>query len=224
MGDSAETVSRGKILLVDNDPAPGSFAATQAHALSADALLEKPIRSQQLTTVATSLISHRRPIEEVDQGDNSTALGADSWRLRRADRRAHRPGLRPVGSPLVAALTLTVVIPAHNEEACLAETLEALLKQSVPPERIVVFDDGSTDNTAQIARGYPVELIQNPVASGTKSRALNNVLPSCDTDLVMNVDADTMLGPDFIAKIKAPFTDPNVAVAAGNVQVWNPRA
>ncbi len=205
MGDSAETDRRGKILLVNDDPAAGSFAA---YVLGERCGFD---------------VAQVTDPEEVDQGDNSTAPGTDSWSLRRANRRAHRKNLRPVGSPLVAPLTLTVVIPAHNEEACLAETLEALLKQSVPPERIVVFDDGSTDNTAQIARGYPVELIQNPVASGTKSRALNNVLPSCATDLVMNVDADTILGPDFIAKIKAPFTDPNVAVAAGNVQVWNPK-
>ncbi|HUK68516.1 MAG TPA: glycosyltransferase family 2 protein [Streptosporangiaceae bacterium] len=127
-----------------------------------------------------------------------------------------------MGSPLVEALTLTVVIPAHNEETCLEATLEALLKQTVPPERIVVFDDGSTDATAAIARCYPVELVQNPVASGTKSRALNHVLPTCDTDVVMNLDADTMLAPNFVERIKAPFADPKVAVAAGMVQVWNP--
>ena len=88
-----------------------------------------------------------------------------------------------------------------------------------------MFNDGSTDRTADIIRSYPgVELEHNGgKPSGTKSRALNHILKMCTTDIVMNVDADTILAPDFIARIKEPFTDPKVAVVAGNVQVWNPQ-
>jgi N-acetylglucosaminyltransferase len=123
----------------------------------------------------------------------------------------------------VAALTLTIIVPAHNEEAGLPATLEALLKQTMPPDRVVVVDDGSSDGTAEIAAGYPVEVVCRNTSSGSKSRALNHVLGRCDTDIVMNVDADTIIGPDFVKRIKEPFTDPGVAVAAGMVQVWNPR-
>jgi N-acetylglucosaminyltransferase len=123
----------------------------------------------------------------------------------------------------VAALTLTVIVPAHNEEAGLPETLSALLKQTMPPDRIIVVDDGSNDGTAEVARGYPVEVMRRGQSSGSKSLALNHALAGCDTDIVMNVDGDTIVGPDFVERIKVPFLDPEVAVAAGIVQVWNPR-
>ena len=123
----------------------------------------------------------------------------------------------------VAALTLTVVIPAHNEAAGLPETLDALMKQTVAPERIIVVDDGSTDDTSEVASMYPVEVVRNERALGTKSRVVNYVLPEVDTDLVMNVDGDTILCADFIERIKAPFADPKVAVAGPIVQVWNPK-
>jgi cellulose synthase/poly-beta-1,6-N-acetylglucosamine synthase-like glycosyltransferase len=123
----------------------------------------------------------------------------------------------------VAALTITVVIPAHNEAAGLPETLDALMKQTVTPERIIVVDDGSTDGTSEVASMYPVEVVRNEHALGTKSRVVNYVLPEVDTDLVMNVDGDTILCHDFIERIKAPFADPKVAVAGPIVQVWNPK-
>ncbi len=123
----------------------------------------------------------------------------------------------------MAALTLTAVVPAYNEEAGLPATLDALLKQTMPPDRVIVIDDGSSDGTAEVAADYPVEVICRGQSSGSKALALNYVLGRCDTDIVMNVDADTIIGPEFVERIKEPFTDPGVAVAAGMVQVWNPR-
>ena len=126
-------------------------------------------------------------------------------------------------SPDVATLTLTVVIPAHNEERDLGETLDALMRQTVAPERIIVVDDGSTDGTSKVAMDYPVEIVRNEVASGTKARVVNYVMPEIYTDLIMNIDADTVISDEYIERIKAPFADPKVAVAAGIVLTRNPR-
>jgi N-acetylglucosaminyltransferase len=156
-------------------------------------------------------------------GEDDSSAGSDDRSLRAARRRAGRKRVRPVASPDVATLTLTVVVPARNEAAGLPETLDALMKQTVAPERIIVVDDGSTDGTLEVAAGYPVEIVRKDVACGTKSRVVNYVLPEIDTDLVMNVDGDTILCNDFIERIKVPFVDPKVAVAAGIVQVWNPK-
>jgi cellulose synthase/poly-beta-1,6-N-acetylglucosamine synthase-like glycosyltransferase len=93
----------------------------------------------------------------------------------------------------------------------------------VSAEKIIVLDDGSTDRTSEVASAYPVEVVRNPVGSGSKARAQNYALPHCDTELVLTVDADTILADDFIAQIKKPFADPEVVVAAGNVQVHNPQ-
>src|ERR1039458_9424342 len=160
--------------------------------------------------------------EEVTD-DAGIASGDNDPGLRRARGRAARTRRSPVDAPDVAALTLTAIVPAHNEREGLPETLSALLKQTMPPDRIIVVDDGSSDGTSEVASSYPVEVMRREQSSGSKSLALNHALPDCDTDIILNVDGDTVIGPDFVERIKAPFLDPAVAVAAGIVQVWTPR-
>ncbi|MFB4265599.1 glycosyltransferase [Nonomuraea sp. GTA35] len=115
-------------------------------------------------------------------------------------------------------LTVTVIIPAHNEEAGLPATLRSVKSQSVPPEKIIVVDDGSTDHTGDVAASYGVTVLRPPRNLGSKAKAQNHALPHCDTDLVLAVDADTVLAPDYIEHLKPAFDDPAVQVAAGNVQ------
>ncbi len=115
-------------------------------------------------------------------------------------------------------MTLTVIVPAHNEEHGLPATLEALLRQTTPPEEIIVVDDGSADRTGEVAAAYGATVLTPPSNLGSKAKAQNHALPHCTTDLVLAVDADTVLAPDYIEKIKPAFDDPAVVVAAGNVQ------
>jgi cellulose synthase/poly-beta-1,6-N-acetylglucosamine synthase-like glycosyltransferase len=114
--------------------------------------------------------------------------------------------------------TLTVIVPAHNEEEGLPATLESVLVQTVRADEIIVVDDGSTDRTGEVARRYGVTVLRPPRNLGSKAKAQNHALPHCTTDLVLAVDADTVLAPDYIEKIKPVFADPDVVVAAGNVQ------
>ena len=150
-------------------------------------------------------------------------VGSDDRALHAARRRASRTRVRPVVPPDVAALTLTVVIPAHNEERDLGETLDALMRQTAAPERIIVVDDGSTDRTSEVAAQFPVEIVRNEKPLGNKARVVNYVAPEIDTDLIINLDADTILCDDYIERIKVPFADPDMAVAAGIVLTWNPK-
>lgn len=114
--------------------------------------------------------------------------------------------------------TLSVIVPAHNEQEGLPATLESLLRQTEPPEEIIVVDDGSMDRTREVAEAYGVTVLTTPVNLGSKARAQNYALPHCHTDLVLAVDADTVLAADYVEKVKPVFDDPSVAVAAGNVQ------
>ena len=54
---------------------------------------------------------------------------------------------------------VTVIVPAYNEADCIADTVNSLLTQSLAPQEIIVVDDGSTDNTAEIARSLGVTVI-----------------------------------------------------------------
>jgi N-acetylglucosaminyltransferase len=124
---------------------------------------------------------------------------------------------------VAAARTLTVIVPAYNEAAGLPETLTSVMRQTVAADRVLVVDDGSSDGTAEVALAHGAEVLRRDRSSGSKSAALNYGLLECDTDLVMNVDGDTVIADDYVERVKAAFADPAVAVAAGSVGVWNPK-
>ncbi|WP_326686061.1 MULTISPECIES: glycosyltransferase family 2 protein [unclassified Streptomyces] len=113
---------------------------------------------------------------------------------------------------------MTVIVPAHNEEAGLPATLESIRAQTVPPGQVIVVDDASQDGTGEVARAYGVEVLRPPANLGSKAKAQNYALPHCRGDLVLAVDADTVLAPDYIEQLLPAFDDPSVVVAAGNVQ------
>jgi biofilm PGA synthesis N-glycosyltransferase PgaC len=112
---------------------------------------------------------------------------------------------------------LTVIVPAYNEAATVAETVRSLQEQSLRPSEIVVVDDCSTDETAEIARAAGATVIQPPANTGSKAGAQSFALRAVETDLVMAVDADTTLAPDAIETLLEAFDDPEVAAACGFV-------
>ncbi|WP_244943194.1 glycosyltransferase family 2 protein [Streptomyces inhibens] len=119
--------------------------------------------------------------------------------------------------------TITVIVPAHNEEEGLPATLESLACQTVRPDRILVVDDASTDRTGEVAASHGVTVLRPPRNLGSKAKAQNHALPHCTTDLVLAVDADTVLAPDYIETVVPVFDDPSVAVAAGTVRTRHTR-
>ncbi|WP_419997780.1 glycosyltransferase family 2 protein [Streptomyces boninensis] len=121
--------------------------------------------------------------------------------------------------------TVTVIIPAHNEEEGLPATLDSVLSQTIRPDEVIVIDDASTDRTGEVARSYGarVRVLRPPANLGSKAKAQNHALPHCTTDLILAVDADTVLAPDYIERVAPAFDDPGVTVAAGNVQTRHTR-
>jgi biofilm PGA synthesis N-glycosyltransferase PgaC len=113
--------------------------------------------------------------------------------------------------------SLTVIIPAYNEEATIAETVASLLQQTRRPDRVLVVDDGSTDGTAAAAREAGAEVLTPPRNTGSKAGAQSFALQFVDTDLTLAIDADTILAPDAIEKLLVAMQDPAVAAASGVV-------
>lgn len=110
---------------------------------------------------------------------------------------------------------ITVIIPAHNEEAGLPLTLRSLREQTVSPAEVIVVADNCTDETARIAQEAGVKVIEG--VGGSKARAQNLALPHVTTSLVLPLDADTMLSPDYLELLEPVFSDQRVTVAAGCV-------
>jgi hypothetical protein len=137
-------------------------------------------------------------------------------------------------APVVPAerLSLTVIIAAYNEAEVLASTLDALARQSSPPDEILIADDGSTDGTAALLGGQyrlfaaPGEISDFArkipglrwlrLAHAGKAAALNQALAHVSTDVFVTVDADTKLAPDALAAMRNAFSAmPGLVAATG---------
>jgi glycosyltransferase involved in cell wall biosynthesis len=125
-----------------------------------------------------------------------------------------------------------VIVAAHNEAGVLAPTLAALLRQTDRPEAILLADDGSTDETAAALSAYGLSeptygtaaestavrgLTWLRLPHGGKATALNAAIQLLRTDLVLTVDADTMLEPGAIAALRAAFAGDDALVAVTGV-------
>lgn len=112
---------------------------------------------------------------------------------------------------------LTVIIPAYNEAKTIQDTVISIQNQTVQPKEILVVDDCSSDNTADIARALGVRVIQAPYNTGSKAGAQTYALPFVDTFYTCALDADTTLAQDAIEKLLPAFQESHIAAACGTV-------
>jgi GT2 family glycosyltransferase len=138
-------------------------------------------------------------------------------RRARERRAADRSWGRRVTEPV------SVVVPAFNEKESVAAAVRSLARGDHPGGiEVVVVDDGSTDDTADIVRRLAlpnVRLIRQP--NGGKPSALNAGVAVARHDLIVMVDADTVLEAGSVRRLVQPFADPTVGAVAGNVKVGN---
>ena len=135
-------------------------------------------------------------------------------------------GLKPkiASEPLKYDYTISVVIPAYNEEKSIARTIYSVISQTAKIEEIIVIDDCSTDRTAkvvkkagEIAKKNKVTVVKTPKNMGTKARAQNYVLPLIKTELFVTIDADTILHPEAIQRTLPYFNDERTGSVCGFV-------
>jgi biofilm PGA synthesis N-glycosyltransferase PgaC len=112
---------------------------------------------------------------------------------------------------------VTVLIPAFNEEKTIAQTILSIKAQTYPVEEIIVVDDGSTDKTGEIAKSLGARVVRTPKNTGTKAKAQNFGLQFVQTEVVITVDADTVLKEDAIEKILPALSDGETFSACGFV-------
>ena len=115
------------------------------------------------------------------------------------------------------ATGVTVLVPAYNEAASIADTVRSLQDQTHPVVEIIVIDDHSSDGTGDIARASGATVVRPPRNTGSKAGAQNFALSRVRTEFTMAIDADTILAPDAIEKILPAMGDPSVAAACGLV-------
>ena len=120
--------------------------------------------------------------------------------------------------------TVSVLIPAHNEESVIVQTVNSVLASDFAQLHVIVIDYGSTDNTGTLldenfGRDPRVHIIHQ--INGGKPSALSAGIAEADSEIVVTIDADTEIEPDAISKLVRHFSDPQVGAVAGNVKVGN---
>src|ERR1043165_7081628 len=95
---------------------------------------------------------------------------------------------------------ISILIPAYNAAPWIADTIKSALNQTYPRKEVVVVDDGSIDQTLQVARQFASKTVsivtqENQGASAARNKALE----LCQGDYIQWLDADDLLAPDKIA-------------------------
>ena len=126
------------------------------------------------------------------------------------------------GEPDPSDSSLSVLVPAYNEERCLGRCLDSLTAASYPGgKEILVVDDGSTDGTHETALAHATEevtVLRKP--NGGKDSALNYGLEWATGDAVVTVDADSVVAEDALVRIVTDLeADPEVGAVGGTVRL-----
>ncbi len=94
---------------------------------------------------------------------------------------------------------VSILIPAYNAEPWIAATLDCALTQSWPNKEIIVVDDGSTDATAEVARGYESKGVRVLRQKNSGAAAARNLaLANAGGDYIQYLDADDLMSPEKI--------------------------
>ncbi|WP_221412594.1 glycosyltransferase family 2 protein, partial [Fulvivirga lutimaris] len=116
---------------------------------------------------------------------------------------------------------LTLVIPCYNEEDYIEEKIKNCLQLDYPTNKLTILfvTDGSDDNTNEIIKKHSeVELSYSPERRG-KNAAVNRVIKTIKTPIVVFCDANTMLNKAALYNIARHYQDPKVGGVAGEKRV-----
>ena len=107
--------------------------------------------------------------------------------------------------------SVSIIVPAFNAAKHIGSSLESISRQTIPPEQILVVDDGSTDSTVKIVADWRdqsrqhVEIIRK--ANGGAASARNAGFASATGELVAFLDADDLMYPNHLEALAAPFAN-----------------
>ncbi len=138
------------------------------------------------------------------QSDMVDRLTMDQGVYMESDRTAFQPDV-------------TVAVCVRNGASTISSCLESLLSLEYPLEKlkIIVVDNGSTDNTAEIIHKFPIKIIHEPIAG--RGNARNAAIRACQTEFLAFTDADCRAASDWLKQLMGEFQDPMVGAVGGDI-------
>ncbi|MCD6529762.1 glycosyltransferase [Candidatus Bathyarchaeota archaeon] len=116
---------------------------------------------------------------------------------------------------------ISVIVPAYNEEKTIEKCLQSLTRLDYPNYEVIVVDDGSTDGTLKEVEKFRSNRVKvfHQENMG-KANALNRGIRESEGEIIVTVDADTILSEDSLKHLCIRFVEkPKVGAVAGNVKV-----
>jgi glycosyltransferase involved in cell wall biosynthesis len=114
--------------------------------------------------------------------------------------------------------TVSVVVAAYNEEAHIPRLIASLRGQSLPPNEVIVIDDGSTDSTAPIAESGGASVIQTEHRGPAHAR--NVGARAASGDILVFLDGDMAAAPEFVDRVTAPIRGKPQAVGTFSKEIY----
>jgi cellulose synthase/poly-beta-1,6-N-acetylglucosamine synthase-like glycosyltransferase len=123
---------------------------------------------------------------------------------------------------------VSVIVPAHNEGSTIDFAINSLIDLDYPNKEIIVVDDDSKDDTYVKARPYAsrglIKLFRKTEPSSSKARAVNYGVQFASGDIIVIIDADTIITRDCLLRLIKPFEMDDVVGIAGNVRIYNDKS
>ena len=121
-------------------------------------------------------------------------------------------------------LLVSIIISAYNEENVICKTVDSILNSTYENYEIIIVNDGSTDNTSEVIKerykdNEYVTLIDK-INSG-KSNSINLGIQQANGEIIILIDADTIMDNCAVANLVRHFKDKEVAAVSGNILVGN---
>jgi len=127
--------------------------------------------------------------------------------------------------PVESLPKVSIVVPAHNEGAIIDRTIESLVALALPEKEILIVDDNSSDDTYLKAKPYAIRgdiiLVRKREPYSNKAMALIYGVKFVSGDIIICIDADTILQNESLIRIVEPFGNPEIVAVAGNIRVYN---
>ncbi|UXA05059.1 glycosyltransferase [Mycobacterium sp. SMC-2] len=123
--------------------------------------------------------------------------------------------------------SVSIVIPAFNEEHFIGRCLQSCVRQTSPPDEIIVVNNRSTDATVSVVRRYQKEhphlrirlLHQNGHQGIAPTR--NHGFDHARSDIIARTDADAMIADNWVETIRGRFADPAIDAASGPIALYD---